>query len=198
LIYKAGDRTRGRIPVINHPVQWIIDTMKELMDWGYLVSTDNRFRNSIMKSSIDPIINLLVATESEGISNPEIREAARLVLDSDWFRNFFSYSFLQDPITYRDATIYEPYRNLSKENPSGSQLEIKNLKNRLFQLMNEIGYYSHNIRLLLKKNDKVNAINLAASENAAPIPRTRFWWPASPKVRRTPPWSGGKSGSRTL
>jgi hypothetical protein len=97
LIYEAGERTSGRIPVINHPVQWIIDTMKELMDRGYLVSTDKMFRNSIMKSSIDPIINSLVATESEGISNPEIREAARLVLDSDWFRNFFSYSFLQGP-----------------------------------------------------------------------------------------------------
>lgn len=149
LIYKAGKGIGGRAPVIKHPVNWIIDAREELMNRGYLVRTDNKLKNSVIKADIEPIIESLIAAGADKGLAPEIIEGTRRVLDSDWFRTFFSYGFLCNPVTYRNKSIYEPYQEITKQNPSGNRLEIINLKNRLFQLLYEIGYYSHNIRWLM-------------------------------------------------
>jgi len=44
--------------------------------------------------------------------------------------------------------IYEPFADMYKTSPSGSniKLEIRNLSGRMFHLLYDIGYYSHNIR----------------------------------------------------
>jgi len=149
LIYKAGKGIGGRAPVIKHPVNWIIDAREELMNRGYLVSTDNKLRSSVIKAEVSPILESLIEAGGKKGPGPEIIEGTRRILDSNWFRKFFSYEYLYNPITYRNNDIYEPYLNIIKHTPSGDRLEIKSLKNRLFQLLYEIGYYSHNIRWLM-------------------------------------------------
>ena len=175
LIYKAGKGTGGRAPIINHPVNWIITAREELMDRGYLVSTDNKLRNSVIKADIEPIIQSLIAAGVVGGSTPEVIEGVRLVLDSTWFRTFFSYDNLYHPITYRNHTDYEPYRDITKIIPSRDRsdreplererLEITNLKNRLFQLLYEIGYYSHNIRWMMGYVNRDNSVSIAGNKD---------------------------------
>lgn len=172
LIYKKNyvktDKKIGkRAPIIKHPLNWIIDTREELMNEGYLVSTDYKLKNSVIKAEIEPIIKSLIASGVDGCSIPEIVEGTRLVLDSNWFRKLFSYRCLHNPITYRNKTIYEPYRDIIKQNPSGDRLEITKLKNRLFQLLYEIGYYSHNIRWMLQHVDYDYKITPTGIEDSA-------------------------------
>lgn len=165
LIYKARKGIGERAPIIHHPVNWIIEAREELMKRKYLVSTDNKLRNSVIKADIEPVIRSLIVAGVDGGSNPEVVKGVRLVLDSAWFRTFFSYEFLHSPITYRNKTVYEPYREIIKRNPSGERLEITNLKNRLFQLLFEIGYYNHNIRWMLKYIDRDKGDTPAGSED---------------------------------
>jgi hypothetical protein len=154
LIYKRSKKRDEKILDIKNPANWIINARKELMDEGYLIKTDNKLRDSVIKADIEPIIQSLIAADVIHRQGPEVQEGVRLVLDSDWFRNFFSDGFLNNPITYRNGTIYEPYREITKQNPSWSHLKIIDLKNRLFQLLSEIGYYSHNIRWVLYNVDE--------------------------------------------
>lgn len=149
LIYKKNKGIGGKAPIIKHPVNWIIDAREELMEKGYLVRTDNKLKNSVIKADVEPIIGSLIAAGADKSPSPEIIEGTRRVLDSNWFRKFFSYEYLYNPITYRNKDVYEPYLDTIKHTPSGDRLEIKSLKNRLFQLLYEIGYYSHNIRWLM-------------------------------------------------
>jgi len=149
LIYKSSKRIGDKTLDIRNPANWIIDTREKLMERGYLIRTDNKLKNSIIKADIEPIVQSLIAAGMDGGRDHEVQEGVRLVLDSDWFRNFFSDEFLNNPITYRNGTVYEPYHDIVKENPSWSHLMIDDLKNRLFQLLSEIGYYSNNMRWVL-------------------------------------------------
>ncbi len=167
LIYKAGKGIGGKAPVIHHPLNWIIDAREELMEKGYLVRTDNKLKNSIIKADVSPILASLIeaGVEKGPRPGPEIIEGTRRVLDSNWFRKFFSYEYLYNPITYRNKDIYEPYQNIIKHTPSGDRLEIKSLKNRLFQLLYEIGYYSHNIRWLMDDSQREQREHIAGTDD---------------------------------
>jgi len=165
LIYKAGRGKGGKAPIIHHPVNWIIDARKKLMARQLLVSTDQRLRNSIIKADIGPIVRSLIGTGAEGGFDPAIIDGVRLVLDSAWFRSFFSYELIHSPITYRNDTVYEPYRDIIKINPSGERLEVTNLKNRLFQLLFEIGYYSHNMRWMLRYVEREQGASPSVQED---------------------------------
>jgi hypothetical protein len=156
--YEEGDKKSGKKAPIVQPQNWIIATRKKLMNEGYLIRMDNELKNSVIKANIEPIVNSLIATHLHDSSDREIQNGLLLVLDSKWFRQLFSYGNLHSPFTYQNEneTIYEPYQNLIKKNPSGDHLEIINLKNRLFQLLYEIGYYSHNIRYILQSLDLEN------------------------------------------
>ena len=159
-------KVEGRhAPVIKQPVKWITEARETLMADGFLVRTDNKLRGSIIKADISPILRSLQEAGAEDSHKPDVMKGAKMVLDSPWFRFFFSYTAIHTPMTYADGAIYEPYQNLIKivnEEKNMKKLEIKDLQNRMFQLLSEIGYYSHNFRDLmrsekrsvLKNNDK--------------------------------------------
>lgn len=151
LIYRIRTIPGKRAPKIHHPVQWITDTREILMEQGYLIRVDQKLKGSVMKANIEPIVSSLIAAGTEDCTDPVTLDGVRAVLDSSWFRDFFSYDHLHSPIEYKNGQIYEPYQNIMKENPSGARLEITSLKNRMFQLLSEIGYYSHNLRYLYKR-----------------------------------------------
>ncbi|MEI6841555.1 MAG: hypothetical protein WCK53_09830 [Methanomicrobiales archaeon] len=171
LIYKKNKGIGGKAPIIKHPVNWIIDAREELMEKGYLVRTDNKLKNSIIKADVEPIITSLIEAGAKTgpapapAPAPEIIEGTRRVLDSNWFRKFFSYEYLYNPITYRNKSVYEPYLETIKHTPSGDRLEIKSLKNRLFQLLYEIGYYSHNIRWLMDDIQREQRESIVGSDD---------------------------------
>jgi len=165
LIYKFSKRIGDQTLDIRNPANWIIDTREKLMKRGYLVRTDSKLRNSVIKSEIEPIVQSLIAAGVDGGQDHDIQEGVRLVLDSDWFRNFFSDGFLNNPITYRNGTIYEPYREITKQNPSWSHLKIIGLENRLFQLLYEIGYYSHNIRWMMENIKEDNSFSIGGGKD---------------------------------
>lgn len=147
-------KPQGRhAPVITQPVQWITDAREELMAHNFLIRTDNKLRGSIIKANNTPILRSLQDAGAENCHLPDVMKGAEMVLDSPWFRSFFSYTMVHSPMTYADGTVYEPYRNLIKiinEEENTKKLEIKGFQNRLFQLLSEIGYYNHNIRYLMQ------------------------------------------------
>jgi hypothetical protein len=147
-------KVEGRhAPVIKQPVKWITEVRETLMADGFLVRTDNKLRGSIIKADISPILRSLQEAGAEGSHKPDVMKGAEMVLDSPWFRSFFSYTAMHTPMTYADTTIYEPYQNLIKivnEEKNTKKLEINDLQNRIFQLLSEIGYYNHNFRDLMR------------------------------------------------
>lgn len=169
LIYKIKTIPGKKAPRINRPVQWITDTREKLMDMGFLIKTDNKLKNSIIKANIEPIIQSLIKTGSEDSNDPVVLKGVRLVLESFWFRDFFSYDMLHSPINYKNGEVYEPFQGIIKNVSSDekqqeadqrkklpySRLDITDLQNRIFQLLSEIGYYSHNIRYVLKRIKKI-------------------------------------------
>jgi hypothetical protein len=151
LIYGIRTVPGKRATRINRPVGWVSETRKELTNKGFLIKTDNILKGSIFKANIEPIVQSLLLAKTEDSTDPVVVEGVRSVLESFWFRDFFSYDNINSPITYKNEQVYEPYQNIIKDNTSGDRLEILNLKNRMFQLLSEIGYYTHNIRYLYKR-----------------------------------------------
>ena len=146
LIYGIRTTPGKRAPVIHQPVQWISDTREMLMENGLLHCKDQRLRGTQIGASIEPIVQSLIDAGAQDSTDPVVLDGVRIILNSSWFRNFFSFDNLHSPISYQNGKVYEPYQNLVKQNPPGKTLEIINLQNRMFQLLSEIGYYSHNIR----------------------------------------------------
>lgn len=151
LIYGIRTTPGKRAPVIHQPVQWISDTREILMEHGLLHRKDQKLRGTQIGASIEPIVQSLIDAGAQDSTDPVVLDGVRIILNSSWFRNFFSFDNLHSPISYQNGEVYEPYQNLVKQNLSGKKLEIKNLQNRMFQLLSEIGYYSHNIRYLVKR-----------------------------------------------
>ena len=153
LIYNLEYDKNKKAPVIQHPQQWVKDARDLLMERNLISITEQKLKSSILKANVDPIIQSLIEMNRETMKDLSILEGVRLVLDSRWFRNFFTFENLHHPMTYKDGTIYEPFRNLEKiiGEDKSRKLEVRNLQNRIFQLLYEIGYYSQNIRYLAKR-----------------------------------------------
>jgi len=151
LIYGLEYDRNRKAPSIPHAQGWISTARDQLLERNLLSFIDNKVKSSIIKASVDPIIQSLMETNKEMMKDLSVLEGVRLVLDSQWFRNFFTFQNIYTPMTYTDGTVYEPYRNLIKiiKEDRSKKLEIRSLQNRLFQLLYEIGYYCHNVRYLV-------------------------------------------------
>lgn len=160
LIYGLEYDRNKRAPPIHHAQNWISKSRDELMELNLLTFTDHKLKNSLITARVDPIIQSLIEHNQEMMNDLSLREGVRLVLDSHWFRDFFSFHHIHYPMTYKSGTVYEPYRDLVKtmRADTSKKLEVRGFSNRIFQLLNEIGYYSHNIRYLI--TDLQNPDNL--------------------------------------
>jgi len=134
---------------------WIIAAKRELLEREYIIKTDQEERNSIYSANTEPIINSLLSQVNQMRRKPDNDEmqidCTKKVLDSQWFRSFFSYTAVTSPILMSDGQVYRPFDSLYKSSPSkiNLKLEIRDLTHRLFSFLWDIGYYSHNIRWLL-------------------------------------------------
>ena len=165
LIYGLQYDREKRAPVIHHPQQWIKDARDQLMERDLIKITEQKLKGSIIKANIDPILHSLIQTGTVKMNDLSILEGLRIVLDSQWFRNIFTFENIHYPMTYKDGTVYEPFRNLVRINKEDNtrKLEVRNLQNRIFQLLFEIGYYSHNFRYLA--NESVQQNGLTSGDN---------------------------------
>jgi len=153
LIYNLEYDKNKRAPIIQHPQKWVKDARVLLMERNLITITEQKLKSTILKANVDPIIQSLIEMNRNTMKDLSVLEGVRLVLDSQWFRNFFTFENLHHPMTYKDGSVYEPYRNLEKiiGEEKTKKLEVRNLQNRIFQLLYEIGYYSQNIRFLSKR-----------------------------------------------
>lgn len=137
------------------PENWIIAAKRELLEREFIIKTDQEDRNSIYSANTEPIIRSIlshvtyVRRRSENV--PGQTDCIRKVLDSQCFRGFFSYGAMTSPLLMSDKQVYGPFDSLYKPSPQNKslKLEIRNLTERLFAFLWDIGYYSHNIRWLL-------------------------------------------------
>lgn len=131
---------------------WVINTRKKLCEMGYIAKIDEGKRNSRYISDITPISNLVLSYQKSAFfkhkNAGQVIQSLHIFLNSQWFREFFSDTFILSPIMNSDMTIYSSYADMFITTPSGlnQKMEISNLAPRLTHLLHDIGYYSHNIR----------------------------------------------------
>lgn len=118
LIYGMRTTPGKKAPVIHQPVQWISDTREILIEQGILERVDQKLKGAVIKANIDPIVQSLITAGTQDSTDPVVLDGVRIILNSSWFRNFFSFDNLNSPITYQNKEPYEPYRDLIKLNPS--------------------------------------------------------------------------------
>ncbi len=156
---------------IHHNISSISKTRHNLLERNLLSKKENKLRNVKLRANITPLINsILRVQKKEALTEDEIKVLS-IILDSDWFREIFSHKKIRHPFTYQDKEVYEPFLGLYKEihynrkdmstnqkRPPGIRLEVENLENRMFQIIYELGYYSHNFSYdfcVLNKNNLI-------------------------------------------
>lgn len=163
----------------------ITKARKKLTNDGFLIRMDEKFRNSILKASSIPITNYiknkLKLRKSRRHPNPsQDYEALSIILDSMWFRSFFSNDFLLNPPThipikhpdflidedddYTPPSIYHPYGYISKKRMSQNiihytKIEVYDVVNLFSFLIEDIGAYCWGIIPVLKKIDDFSPIS---------------------------------------
>ena len=137
-------------------IQWVIDKRKELERDGYLTRSDRKLRGAIFKSNIDPIIHTIEKEiersgsflNKEDEFTKESFSALNLILNSTWFRNFYSRKVLKNPFYYSNKKIHSTYQFLNGY-IAGDPLEVVNVKHLLLNLICEIGHYSYTYHKLM-------------------------------------------------
>jgi hypothetical protein len=157
----------------------ITNARQKLINDGFLIKMDEKLRSSIFKASPLPITNYikkqLKLRKSRINPNPsKDYEALSIILDSMWFRSFFSNDFLLNPPThipirdpdflivedddYAPPSVYHPYGYISKKRMSQnvihySKIEVYDVVNLFSYLIEDIGAYSWGIIPVLNKID---------------------------------------------
>jgi len=137
-------------------VQWVIDKRKELERDGYLTKSDRKLRGAVFKSNIDPIIHTIQKEiersgsflNKEDEFTKESFTALNLILNSTWFRNFYSRKILKNPFYYSNKKIHSTYQFFNRY-IAGDILEVVNVKHLLLNLICEIGHYSYTYHKLM-------------------------------------------------
>lgn len=137
-------------------IQWVINKRKELERDGYLTKCDTKLRGAVFKSNIDPVIHTLRKEIERSGSflntdddfTKESFAALNLILDSTWFRNFYSRKILKNPFYYSNKKIHSTYQFLTGY-IAGDVLKVVNVKHLLLNLISEIGHYSYTYHKLM-------------------------------------------------
>ena len=131
---------------------WVINTRRKLIEMGYITKVDDEDSNTLYKSDMGPIANLILSHQKDNFfkekGTNKIIKSLLIFLNSQWFRDFFKEEYFYSPIRHSDMTVYDPYADMYIKTPSGlnTKLEIANLSQRISHLLYDIGYYSHNLR----------------------------------------------------
>ncbi len=173
------DHERAHKSTSNINIAPVINARKKLINKGFLKKMDDNLRGSIFKSSSIPITNYienkLDSRKSRKIPSPsEDYTALSIILDSNWFRSFFSNDFLLNPPTHQPIRhpdwiiddenneippqVYHPYGYFTKKRMMENmihypKIEVYNVVNLYSYLIEDIGAYSWGILPVLKKSN---------------------------------------------
>lgn len=143
-------------------IQWIIDKREELETNEYLERQNRRLRGAIFRSTVDPIINTIISEiqrrgsflDLKNQSTIDSIKALKLILDSSWFRKYYSKKRLMDPFSSNSEDTNSTYQFL-KEYQKGEPLNIKNIQHLILNMINEIGHCSHTYAKLISLNPDI-------------------------------------------
>jgi hypothetical protein len=137
-------------------IQWIIEKRKFLEENGYLIRENNNLRGAVFRANVDPIINTILEEierrgsfiEKNNLTTIESIKTLKIILDSFWFRNFYSKKVLKNPFSYKNNELISTYQYLNNYT-KGEPLEIINIKHLLLNLINEVGHCSYTFNKLI-------------------------------------------------
>ena len=178
----GADHERAHKSTSNININPITKARKKLLAEGFLIKMDNNLRNSNFKATSEPITNFiknkLKLRKSRRSPNPsQDFDALSIILDSKWFRSFFSNDFLLKPPTHshihfpdegdeRDwrPQVYHPFEYISKEIMEENmmkypKLTVYDVTNLFTYLIEDIGAYCWGIVPVLKTLHSFTPIN---------------------------------------
>ncbi|MCX6699306.1 MAG: hypothetical protein NTV68_05170 [Methanomicrobiales archaeon] len=159
--------TGSRLPPSNPGL--FIDARRGLYLNGYIHRINNGLKNVLFRSSVDPIINSIRSDTGRGRSYSDLDrergnisvEALATVLDSEWFRQFFSFHAIHNPYPGKNkGEFYSGYAGLRLEpyefeDKTCNTVEVWHIKKLFLELIAEIGTYSYYLNSFLARNADV-------------------------------------------
>ena len=147
----------------------LIDARMELSEKGYIHRMNEGLRNVPFRSSVDPIINSIRSDiersgsyfDLDSESGRASMEALAKVLDSEWFRQFFSYHAIHNPCPGKNkGEFYSGYAGLRLTpyefaDKTYNAVEVWYIKKLFLELIAEIGTYSYYLNSFFEKNADV-------------------------------------------
>lgn len=147
----------------------LIDARMELSEKGYIHRMNEGLRNVPFRSSVDPIINSIRSDieqsgsyfDLDSESGRASMDALTKVLDSEWFRQFFSYHAIHNPYPGKQKGEYysgyaglrlTPYEFADK---TYNAVDVWYIKKLFLELIVEIGTYSYYLSSFFEKNAEV-------------------------------------------
>jgi hypothetical protein len=144
----------------------LIDARMELSEKGYIHRMNEGLRNVPFRSSVDPIINSIRSDIERSGSYFDLDsakgkvsfEALAKVLDSEWFRQFFSYHAIHNPYPGKNkGEFYSGYAGIRLTpyefaDKTCNEVEIWYIKKLFLELIAEIGTYSYYLNSFFEKN----------------------------------------------
>jgi hypothetical protein len=176
------DHERVHKSTSNININPITNARHKLLEKGFLIKMDDNLRNSIFKASSEPITNYIknkLKLRKSRITPDPSKDyvALSIILDSEWFRSFFSNDFLLNPITHTTRyyfndfdedewipQVYHPYgyiikKRMTENKMNYSKLEVYDVTNLFSYLIEDIGAYSWGIVPVLKKINNFSPIS---------------------------------------
>ncbi|MEI6294036.1 MAG: hypothetical protein WCP36_10150 [Methanomicrobiales archaeon] len=147
----------------------LIDARMELSEKGYIHRMNEGLRNVPFRSSVGPIINSIHSDIKRSGSYFDLDSekgkvsirALTKVLDSEWFRQFFSYHAIHNPYPGKNkGEFYSGYAGLRLTpyefaDKSYNAVEVWYIKKLFLELIAEIGTYSYYLNSFIEKNADV-------------------------------------------
>jgi hypothetical protein len=144
----------------------LIDARMELSKKGYIHRMTEGLRNVPFRSSVDPIINSIRSDiersgsyfDLDGDQGRVSIGALAKVLDSEWFRQFFSYHTIHNPWPGKNkGEFYSGYAGLRLTpyefvDKTYNAVEVWYIKKLFLELIAEIGTYSYYLNSFFEKN----------------------------------------------
>jgi hypothetical protein len=144
----------------------LIDARMELSEKGYIHRMNEGLRNVPFRSSVDPVMNSIRADIERSGSYFDLDcekgrvsiEALATVLDSEWFRQFFSYHAIHNPYPGKNkGEFYSGYAGLRLTpyefaDKTYNAVEVWYIKKLFLELIAEIGTYSYYLNSFFEKN----------------------------------------------
>ena len=147
----------------------LIDARMELSEKGYIHRMNEGLRNVPFRSSVDPIINSIRSDiersgsyfDLDSESGRASMDALAKVLDSEWFRQFFSYHAIHNPFPGKNkGEFYSGYAGLRLTpyefaDKTSHAVEVWYIRKLFLELVAEIGTYSYYLNSFFEKNADV-------------------------------------------